>query len=666
MIDFIDVSKSLGGKCILNHVSFRINRNERVGFVGPNGAGKTTVFGMMTSEISPDKGDIMIPEKIRIGILHQQLNATTIEEEDLLSYVASSNGKLPAIHARIMELEQILTIHSDDENALKELGILQTEYESIGGYEAEHHAKIALVGLGFNESQLHQPLSSFSGGWQMRAAMARVLLAEPDVLLLDEPSNYLDIPAVEWLQKKLNSFVGTLLLISHDRFLLNTLTEYTLEINGGKITRYAGNYAKYIKERESRIALAASIRANQEKKREKLKENIERFRYKATKAAQVQMWLKMLEKMDEEDVLIPPEQLLFNGRIRIPKPPRCGPQVCSVEQLTHSYDGKRMIFQDVSFSIENGERLGVIGYNGMGKTTLLRILAGTLKPSSGTVNIGHNVVIGYQAQEFAELLPTEQSAFDVVRSNAPMNTPPSVIRDILSTFGFPGDAADKQCKVLSGGEKIKLSFARIFVNPPNFLILDEPTSHLDVAAREALQKALTEYTGTVCIVSHDMEFMRGTATTILEMRSDRVRKYYGNYDYYKEKLEEEQIKTSVMEKRLENTKSDSISPSSNAKLDELGQKERRRAKAAKRNALLPEKKKLEQTLAKLEHQIEATECEKAEVNAQLMNPTPQTDYASLNKRIKDLDYSISLLTLEWDDVSTRYEEFMHKYEEETT
>ncbi len=660
MIDFQNVSKILGGKTILDDVSFRINRGERIGFVGPNGTGKTTVFSMICSEITPDKGSILIPDKLRIGILHQQLSIST-RQEDVLSFAASAGGELPRIQARIHELEKILQDDSGNTAALNELGSLQTQFEHLGGYDSEHRAEAALAGLGFSENTFHNPISSFSGGWQMRAAMARVLLGNPDILLLDEPSNYLDIPAVEWLQKQLKTFTGTLLLVSHDRFLLNTLTDLTLEINGGKVTRYPGNYNKYMVEREGRIALAESIRKNNEKKRDKLKENIERFRCKATKAAQVQMWIKMLDKMDEEPQQ--PEDLHFQGRIRIPDPPRCGAQVCSVEKLEHTYDGKRFIFRDLSFSVENGEKLGIVGYNGMGKTTLLRMIAGTLKPTGGEVHIGHNVVIGYQAQEFAELLPPEQCAYDVVKQASAGDTPPSRIREILGAFGFSGDSAMKLCKVLSGGEKIRLCFARIFVNPPNLLILDEPTTHLDISAREALQDALTKYTGTVCFVSHDLEFLRGTATTILEMRRDRIRKYCGGFDYYEEKLAEEERQASEKQQKDERAAAKAAAAKNAA--EELNQKERRRIKAARRNALLPEKRRLERELARLEQLIEKGEAEKAEINEQLMNAGPQTDFATLQKRSKALDYDISKATLEWDSVASEHEAFMRRYEEET-
>lgn len=661
MIDFLNVTKTLGGRSVLDGVSFRINQGERIGVTGPNGTGKTTMFNLICRDMTPDKGEILIPERLRIGILRQQLEGRTTQETDLISYVSAAGGELSRIHARLSELEARLAEVPSDEKALEEFGRLQSQYEQLGGYEMGHRAAAALSGLGFPESAFRKPLSAFSGGWQMRAGMARVLLGEPDILLLDEPSNYLDVPAVEWLQKRLKNYAGTLLLISHDRFLLNTLTNVTLEVNGGRVSRYSCNYAKYVEEREQRIQQAEAERKNLQKRRETLEANIARFRYKASKAAQVQMWIKQLDKMEEAKI---PEALHFQGRIRIPDPPRCGPEVVSVEQLSHTYDGTRFVFRDASFSVRNGEKLGIVGYNGMGKTTLLRIIAGSLTPTSGRCRIGHNVVVGYQAQEFAELLPAEQSAFDVVKQASGGACPPSRIREILGAFGFSGDSAMKQCKVLSGGEKIRLCFARIFVNPPNLLVLDEPTTHLDIVANEALQHALAEYAGTVILVSHDIEFLRGSADSILEMKDGRVRKFYGNYDYYKEKTDAE---TQAEKKAAAVPASNSAAPSKSgeapASASNRSGKERRQEKARLRNQLLPRKRSLERAIEKLEKRIEAAEQEKETITAQLSVPGPDVDYAGLQRRLKALDYDISKDTLEWESLAEELQEFLKEYAE---
>ena len=656
MLDFQNVSKLLGGKDILKDVSLRINKGERVGIVGPNGTGKTTLFRMITGEMSPDAGEIIVPEKLRLGYLHQQLAASGTNVR-LIDYVETAGGELPAIHAAMEKIEaQLQTLQSPPESLLNELGQLQSRYEQLGGYEMRHRAEAALDGLGFSPEALEQPLDSFSGGWQMRAAMVRTLLGEPDILLLDEPSNYLDIPAVEWLQRRLRTFEGTLLLISHDRFLLNTLTDITVELNNARLTRYSGNYTYYAKEREARQLQSEAEKKNIEKRKQQLQDNINRFRAKATKAAQVQSWIKMLDKIKDAEI---PEQLHFHGTIRIPDPPPYGSEAFRLENVSLSYDGTRDIIHDLSLSIDAGEKLGIIGYNGMGKTTLLRIIAGRLAPTAGRAIPGHKVIIGYQAQEFAELLPPEETAFQVVR-NAAGDLPSQRIREILGAFGFSGDDAMKQCAVLSGGEKIRLCFARIFVNPPNLLILDEPTTHLDINARIALQEALRNYKGTVCLVSHDVEFIRGSVSGILEIRKDGVKRYAGGYDYYREKKAQEEAAAN----QTASSSSASVSTTAAAAgAADVNKKDLRREKAARRNELAPEKRRLEKEVARLEKIIEDGEAEKARLMEDFAAPDLNpADIPAKQKRLKELDYDISKAMIDWEAAAADLEEFRKEYD----
>ena len=656
MLDFQNVSKLLGGKDILKDVSLRINKGERVGIVGPNGTGKTTLFRMITGEMSPDAGEIIVPEKLRLGYLHQQLAASGTNVR-LIDYVETAGGELPAIHAAMEKIEaQLQTLQSPPESLLNELGQLQSRYEQLGGYEMRHRAEAALDGLGFSPEALEQPLDSFSGGWQMRAAMVRTLLGEPDILLLDEPSNYLDIPAVEWLQRRLRTFEGTLLLISHDRFLLNTLTDITVELNNARLTRYSGNYTYYAKEREARQLQSEAEKKNIEKRKQQLQDNINRFRAKATKAAQVQSWIKMLDKIKDAEL---PEQLHFHGTLRIPDPPPYGSEAFRLENVSLSYDGTRDIIHDLSLSIDAGEKLGIIGYNGMGKTTLLRIIAGRLAPTAGRAIPGHKVIIGYQAQEFAELLPPEETAFQVVR-NAAGDLPSQRIREILGAFGFSGDDAMKQCAVLSGGEKIRLCFARIFVNPPNLLILDEPTTHLDINARIALQEALRNYKGTVCLVSHDVEFIRGSVSGILEIRKDGVKRYAGGYDYYREKKAQEEAAAN----QTASSSSASVSTTAAAAgAADVNKKDLRREKAARRNELAPEKRRLEKEVARLEKIIEDGEAEKARLMEDFAAPDLNpSEIPAKQKRLKELDYDISKAMIDWEAAAADLEEFRKEYD----
>ncbi len=654
MIDFKNVFKSYGARDIFNDASFRVEKGERAGVVGPNGSGKSTLFAMICGELSADKGEITVPQKARIGLLHQQLDFFRAEEP-LISYVAAASGELPKLQERMRELETLLaqgrTADRSQNEILKELGHLQTTFEHLGGYEIRHRAAAALAGLGFREEDLERQMGDFSGGWQMRACMARTLLGEPDILLLDEPSNYLDIPAVEWLQRRLKLFEGTLMLISHDRFLLNSLTDVTLEVNNGKITRYPGNYQYYIREREERRRHAEAAASNIERRKEQLERNIDRFRSKATKASQVQSWIKMLDRIEDVDV---PDDLHFKGTIRIPPPPHSGVETVRLEGVSHAYEPGKTILSEVNLRIERGEKVGIIGYNGAGKTTLLKILAGRLEPSEGIRVPGHKVIVGYQAQEFAELLPPEMSVYDVVKQAAAPDVTGQRVREIVGAFGFSGDDAGKLCKVLSGGEKIRLCFARIFVNPPNFLVLDEPTTHLDIAAREALQQSLHDYQGTVCMVSHDVEFLRGAANVILEVRDHHVTRYPGTYDYYRERI---QLLSQKTEEKQGASATSSVPVSSDS------QKERRKERAARRAELSRDKKRLERSVADLEKTIEEAEAEKSEIIARLSAPSEGTDFAALQKNLSLLERKIEEASARWETDAEALELLMKEYRE---
>lgn len=649
MIDFKNVYKSYGARDIFDDASFRVEKGERAGVVGPNGSGKSTLFSMICNELSADKGDVTVPQKARIGLLHQQLDFFR-EEESLISYASAASGEIPRIQNRIHELEAMLAGNADrpQDEILNELGHLQTTFEHLGGYEIRHRAAAALAGLGFREEDMERPMGDFSGGWQMRACMAKTLLGEPDILLLDEPSNYLDIPAVEWLQRRLKMFEGTLMLISHDRFLLNSLTDVTLEVNNGKVTRYPGNYLYYIREREERRRHAEAAATNIERRKEQLERNIDRFRSKATKASQVQSWIKMLDRIEDVEV---PDDLHFKGTIRIPPPPHSGVETVRLENVSHAYDEGKTILKDVDLHIERGEKVGIIGYNGAGKTTLLKILAGRFAPSEGRRIPGYKVVVGYQAQEFAELLPPEMSVYDIVKQAAAPDVTGQRVREIIGAFGFSGDDAQKLCKVLSGGEKIRLCFARIFVNPPNFLVLDEPTTHLDIAAREALQQSLHDYQGTVCMVSHDVEFLRGAANIILEVRDHHVTRYQGGYDYYKERIQ-------MLQQNTEEKQNGKPAAASGDM-----QKERRKERAARRAELSKDKKRLQNSVAGLEKAIEEAERKKAAIIEQLSGPSAGVDFAGLQKELSRMDRLIEDSTAQWEKDAESLELLMKEYNE---
>jgi ATP-binding cassette subfamily F protein 3 len=646
MLDFHNISKSYGGRDILKNVNIRINTGERVGVVGPNGAGKSTLFAIAAGEISPDAGSVSIPRDHRLGIMRQTVPHSEMSRT-LLEFAADAIPELKEMSRELADIEKRLNEDSPDGDALASLlnrhGELQSRIEHLGAYRLDQEAAEALSNLGFPVDSFDRPLAELSGGWQMRAALARVLISHPDTLLLDEPSNYLDVPAVEYLCRFLNGFPGTLVLISHDRFLLRKLTRVTLEVNAGTVTRYAGNYDFYKREREARMAHLEAEKRNTDRRIGQMERVIDRFRAKSTKAAAAK---SMQKKLDKIEVIELPDALNYHGVLRFPPVPPTGTEAFRLEKLTFGYTPDKLLFRDLDLDVAAHDKLAVVGYNGMGKTTLLKLVAGYLKPLSGRVVPGHHTVIGYQAQEFSDVLADEMSVYDAVRAALPAGASTAGVNNVLGAFGFGGDEGKKPCGVLSGGEKIRLQFARIFVNPPNLLILDEPTTHLDVAARELLQQALTEYKGTVCMVSHDIEFIRAVATTILAVTPEGTKKYYGNYDYYLEKSRSEAP-----------VSADAPAPRISAGADSNGPmlaRDRRRERARQRQAIAGDFKRAKERVAELEARME-TDAEKRKVLLAKLSSGMKIDFAGVNRELAALEKDIAEAEAEWETAMTELE-----------
>ena len=647
MIEFRDVSVRYGSEPLFEHASFKINAGERIGIVGPNGSGKSTLFRLILRDLTPDAGDVIEEGMPRIGFVRQHLKASA-PDQSLLAYCLEGIPGFGQAEKDVLRLEDELTQTTDPvvrDRLLRALGEAQTAFEQLGGYTLEARVKEALGGLGYTTEDFAKPFESFSGGWRMRAELSRVLASKPSLLLLDEPSNYLDLPAVEWLQRFLRAYDGTLVLISHDRYLLRAITDITVEVDGGTVTRYNGPLDVYLRDRELRYRQLLQAKANQDRRREQLERFIERFRAQATKAAQAQSREKQLEKMEEIRL---PARSRSAGYMRLPKAPHAGAEIVRLEDAAYTYPGgDHPIFSHVDLRVMRGDKIAIVGYNGMGKTTLLRLLAGVRQPTEGKAVFGYHVAPGYQSQDLAETMSPDETVFNIAKAAAGTSLPEKELRNRLGGFGFDAEYCAKQVRVLSGGEKIRLAFLRLFLNPPNFLLLDEPTTHLDLEGRETLQKAVRDYDGTVVLVSHDVEFVRGPAENILEISRRGIRRFPGGYDYYMEKTAQERA-------------ADAAAAPAKAEDDgsaRVSSKDLRRQRAQERAARAPEMKRLKRKVAEAEAAIAALEAEQADLTARLAEGSlDPKGMADAGKRLKDIQFELNDLTRDWEAAATALEE----------
>jgi ATPase subunit of ABC transporter with duplicated ATPase domains len=512
MIAFSSVSKQYGRQILFVDASFQLNPGEKVGLVGPNGSGKTTLFRMITGEEQPDDGEVSVPRKLTIGYFRQDVSE--MSGRSVLDEAIAGSGRLGALHHELEDLQHAL---ADPDQAgemdriLARFGEVQEEYDHLGGYALESKTREILHGLGFEDDRIDGDVGELSGGWKMRVAMARVLLGEPDVLLMDEPTNHLDIESIIWLESFLKSRTGALLMTSHDRDFMNRIVTRIAEIDGGEITTYSGNYDFYERERAIREANREAAYARQQAMLAKEQRFIERFAAHAAKAAQVQSRVKALEKI--EKIELPKKRKVVKFEFR--PPPRSGDLVATLEDVTKAY-GKRTIHDHLSLVIRRGERWSVMGKNGAGKSTLLKMIAGMVKPDSGELKLGASLKMGYFAQQALDLLDADLTVEEQLRKDFPHESI-GVLRNLAGAFQFSGDEIDKKIRSLSGGEKTRLVIARMLLDPPNFLVLDEPTNHLDLATKEMLLESLAGFEGTMVFVSHDREFLRGLSNRVLEL-----------------------------------------------------------------------------------------------------------------------------------------------------
>ncbi len=533
MIHLTKISKQYGDQILFKNAGMQILPGARMGLVGPNGAGKTTIFHLITGVESPDEGDISCSKKTKIGYFSQ--NVGEMSGRSAMAEVMSAAADVVMLGKKMKEMEAAMATPMDDSAMailLENYGETAEAFENRGGYDLETRAQTVLTGLGIGPADYTRPVESFSGGWKMRIALAKILTISPDVLLLDEPTNHLDVESIVWLENWLiNDFKGALLMTCHDHDFMNKVVSKIVEVANSTVTTYGGNYDFYVRERDIRMThLLASYRRQQEMLAKE--ENfIARFKARVSHAAQVQSRIKKLEKI--ERIEIPEQQRVM--KFEFPDPPRSGDDVVMIDNLSKTWtrpDGTlNTVFTGISGLINRENKIAVVGVNGAGKSTFLKILAGRTEPTRGNVKIGAGVNIGYFSQHAMELLDAEKTVFQTVQDTLPLEGI-GVIRSLCAAFLFSGDDVDKQIKHLSGGEKSRVVLATLLGQPINFLILDEPTNHLDIQSREILLHALKKFTGTLVLVSHDRYFLRSLVDRVLEMDHGKMTDYKGDYEYY--------------------------------------------------------------------------------------------------------------------------------------
>lgn len=527
MIRIDNISKQNGHQLLFIEASAALHRGEKVGLVGPNGAGKTTLFRMLTGQEEPDEGQVSVDRGITIGYFSQDVGE--MSGRSAVAEVMDGAGPVSAVAQELKDLEAAMgdpDRFDEMEQLIERYGEVQARFEELGGYALESRAREVLAGLSFSQEMMDGDVGKLSGGWKMRVALARILLMKPDAMLLDEPSNHLDLESLIWLEQFLKDYDGMLIMTSHDREFMNRIVSKIVEIEGGELNSYTGNYEFYEQQRQLNERQQQAAFERQQSMLAKEIKFIERFKARASHAAQVQSRVKKLEKIDRVEPPKRRQTVLFE----FPQAPRSGEDVVSLKNVSKRY-GSRSIYEGLDFQIRRRERWCVMGVNGAGKSTLLKLVAGTSEPDEGRVSLGGSVKMGYFAQHAMELLDGEHTVFQSLEHAFPQAGQGS-LRALAGCFGFSGDDVEKKCRVLSGGEKARLVMARMLYDPPNFLVLDEPTNHLDLLTKEMLIKALADYEGTMLFVSHDRHFLAALSNRVLELTPDGIHQYGGGYTEY--------------------------------------------------------------------------------------------------------------------------------------
>ena len=646
MIILSNLSKAYGPKTLFSQVSLRLQRGEKLGLVGPNGAGKTTLFSIILGALEADGGKVEREKGRTIGYLPQESAPT--EEETVIELAT-------AISPVLSKIQKTIRCHPEPEDPIRIQAL--EEFGEQEGFTLEARAKKILSGLAFQEEDFEKTARTLSGGWIMRAHLARLLVMEPDLLMLDEPTNHLDLETLGWFQNQLKRYSGAILTISHDRAFLNGICDGIVEIGHGKLHRYQGNYDRFLTQRAEREAQHLAAYRNQQREIAHHEDFIRRFRAKASKASQAQARIKQLEKMER----IPaPEADAETISFRFPQPERSGQRVATLTEVKQAY-GDHVVYENLNLEVEKTERIVLVGPNGAGKSTLLKILAEQVPIESGERELGHQVSVGYFSQQRVDLLNLENSVLDEAMEKVKSQVHTQDVRGMLGTFLFRGDDVFKKVKVLSGGEKSRLALVKLLLSPPNLMLLDEPTTHLDMPSIDAVIQALKDYTGTLIFVSHDLHFIRALAKRTIRIESGRSTDFPGDYDYYLWKSGSASEKEGLVEGLRDARPTEhSAGPGKNKA---VSAKERRRINAESQKKARQERNKMEQRVARLEKEILSLEEEQTEVNELLANPESYNDPEkgkALNEKAARIARRLKERNYEWEIEAGKLGELQNK------
>ena len=635
MISINKLSVNFTGDFLFKDVSFVVGDRDRVGLVGKNGAGKSTLLKIIHKEMEPESGEITITSGFRTGYLPQEIHGcyeSTIWDEAMTAFVEQHE-----LENRITSVNQSLIERTDYESddyakLAQQLSDLTDRFHQLGGATMEGDTEKVLIGLGFRPSDFSRPMKEFSNGWQMRVSLAKILLQKPEIILLDEPTNHLDIESIQWLEEYLANYEGTLILVSHDRAFLDRVTNRTIEITFGNIQDYKCSYSNYVQQRLERIESQQNAYENQQKEIAQIEKFIERFRYKATKAKQVQSRIKLLDKMDKIEVEdIDKSHISF----RFPPAPHSGRVTVEAEHLTLGY-GDNVVLKDIDFHLERGEKVAFVGRNGEGKSTMVKAIVGELAPQHGEVKLGHQVIIGYYAQNQAVLLNPNKTVFETIDEIAVGDIRPK-IRTILGSFLFSTEDTEKKVAVLSGGEKSRLALAKLLLSPFNLLILDEPTNHLDMQSKDVLKNALLQYEGSMILVSHDRDFLQGLSSRVIEFRDNKIKNHLGDvYDFLDEKKLES---LNTLQTPSANASSDEATSKTTSNKESYEQKKAQEAAARKR---MNRAKKLEdelEELGKKKMEIEEKLAQPEQYAEEIASGELYAQYEAIQKEIEDKEWA---------------------------